>query len=315
MFERFNAAAVKAIMEAQQEARRLNSNQVGSEQLFLGVIAAHDGPSDRALKKCDVTLYKARTAVEQICGRGSNPSPDEIPFTEGAKRSLEASWEASRSWHQKFIGAEHLLVGILQQADPAVNETLKRLGVNPVVLEQETLGEMTSPSVAPSEAESLQPDGAFLARATEAALYAVEDAQIEAQRSALDVVDSGQLLLGLLAQSKGIAANVFWKNGIKLNDARRELDAIVGKRPDEPADRNTGRVMVPFTPRAKRILDLAWEEASERRLNYIGTEHLLLALLSDREGVAALVLDRLGVDLDALRQSVFDALDKLNEKD
>lgn len=119
MFESFTDQAVKVIMLAQEEARRLRHNFVGTEQLLLGVIGEKTNLGAQVLANQGVTLEKARREVEKIIGRGSSFVPAEIPFTPLAKRVFQnALDEAQRLGHQ-YIGAEHLLLGILQDQSVA----------------------------------------------------------------------------------------------------------------------------------------------------------------------------------------------------
>lgn len=96
MFERFTEKAIKVVMLAQEEARRLGHNFVGTEQILLGLIGESTGIAAKVLKSMGVTLKEARTEVEKIIGRGSGFVAVEIPFTPRAKRVLEMSLEEAR---------------------------------------------------------------------------------------------------------------------------------------------------------------------------------------------------------------------------
>jgi ATP-dependent Clp protease ATP-binding subunit ClpA len=96
MFERFTEKAIKVVMLAQEESRRLGHNFVGTEQILLGLIGESTGISAKVLKSMGVTLKEARTEVEKVIGRGSGFVAVEIPFTPRAKRVLELSLEEAR---------------------------------------------------------------------------------------------------------------------------------------------------------------------------------------------------------------------------
>jgi len=98
MFERFTEKAIKVVMLAQEEARRLGHNFVGTEQILLGLIGEGTGISAKVLKSMGVNLKEARVEVEKIIGRGSGFVAVEIPFTPRAKRVLELSLEEAPSW-------------------------------------------------------------------------------------------------------------------------------------------------------------------------------------------------------------------------
>ena len=109
MFERFTEKAIKVIMLAQEEARRLGHNFVGTEQILLGLIGEGTGVAAKVLKSMGVNLKDARVEVEKIIGRGSGFVAVEIPFTPRAKRVLELSLEEARQLGHNYIGTEHLL--------------------------------------------------------------------------------------------------------------------------------------------------------------------------------------------------------------
>ncbi|KAF8400039.1 hypothetical protein HHK36_015913 [Tetracentron sinense] len=131
-------------------------------------------------------------------------------------------------------------------------------------------------------------------RFTKKAIKVITVTQEEARRLGHNFVGTEQILLGLIGEGTGIAAKVLKSMGINLKYARLEVERIIG-RSSEFVD-----VEIPFTPRAKRVLELSLEEARELGHNYIGSEHLLLGLLREG-GVAACVLENLGADPSSIR--------------
>lgn len=124
-------------------------------------------------------------------------------------------------------------------------------------------------------------------------------AQEEARRLGHNFVGTEQLLLGLLRYRPGIPAKIVIGDfGVNIDQAREHVEAIIG--------RGTGFVAaeIPFTPRAKRVLELSWDEARQLGHNYIGPEHLLLGLLREGEGVGMRVLENLLIDTRLLRALV-----------
>ena len=130
MFERFTEKAIKVIMLAQEEARRLGHNFVGTEQVLLGLIGEGTGVAAKTLKSMGVTLKDARAAVEEIIGRGAGFVAVEIPFTPRAKRVLELSWDEARQLGHNYIGTEHLLLGLIREGDGVAARVLENLGVD-----------------------------------------------------------------------------------------------------------------------------------------------------------------------------------------
>jgi len=138
-------------------------------------------------------------------------------------------------------------------------------------------------------------------RFTDRAQKVILIAQEEAKRLNHDYVGTEHILLGLVALGEGVAAQVLINIGVDFKRVRMEIEKIVG----------TGDNMmllgeIPFTPRAKKVLEFAVEEAQHMGHSYIGTEHILLGLIREEEGVAARVLENLGLKLESVRESVLE---------
>ena len=131
MFERFTEKAIKVVMLAQEEARRLGHNFVGTEQILLGLIGEGTGIAAKVLKSMGVNLKEARVEVEKIIGRGSGFVAVEIPFTPRAKRVLELSLEEARQLGHNYIGSEHLLLGLLREGEGVASRVLENLNADP----------------------------------------------------------------------------------------------------------------------------------------------------------------------------------------
>jgi ATP-dependent Clp protease ATP-binding subunit ClpC len=130
MFEKFTEGAIKIIMLSQEEARRMGHNFVGTEQLLLGVIGQRHGIGARALKKSKVTLKKARREIELYIGRGTGFVASEIPFTPRAKRVLEMAIHEGKDLGQNFVGTEHILLALINEADGVAMRTLDKIRVD-----------------------------------------------------------------------------------------------------------------------------------------------------------------------------------------
>jgi len=142
-------------------------------------------------------------------------------------------------------------------------------------------------------------------RFTDRARRVVVLAQEEARELGHNYIGTEHLLLGLLRDGEGIAARALEALGIRLDAVRQEIRQIIGKGSGMPAGH------IPFTPRAKKVLELSLREALQLGHNYIGTEHILLGLIHEGEGVAAQVLVRLGAGLDRVRVQVVQLLQGL----
>merc|ERR1712151_20999 len=139
MFERFTEKAIKVVMLAQEEARRLGHSFVGTEQILLGLIGESSGLAAKVLKSMGITLKEARIEVEKIIGRGSGFSAPEIPFTPRAKRVLEMSLEEARQLGHNYIATEHILLGLLREGEGVAARVLEALGCDPAEIRAQVI--------------------------------------------------------------------------------------------------------------------------------------------------------------------------------
>jgi hypothetical protein len=139
-------------------------------------------------------------------------------------------------------------------------------------------------------------------RFTDRARRVVVLAQEEARHLNHNYIGTEHILLGLIHEGDGVAAKALESLGISLEAVRGEVTAIVGRGAEAPSSH------IPFTPRAKKVLELSLREALALGHNYIGTEHILLGLIHEGEGVAAQVLVKLGASFDRVRQTVVQLL-------
>mmetsp|Transcript_16522 Transcript_16522/g.43508 ORF Transcript_16522/g.43508 Transcript_16522/m.43508 type:complete len:1097 (-) Transcript_16522:203-3493(-) len=143
MFERFNEKAIKAVMMAQEESRRLGHNYVGTEMLLVGVLAENTGLAARVLRKLGANLKEVKKAVEDLVGRGSGMVAVEIPFTPAAKRCLTESLEEAKKLKSSAIDTSHLLLALMKEEDGNSTKILKGLGVDVSKVPEEILAELT----------------------------------------------------------------------------------------------------------------------------------------------------------------------------
>jgi hypothetical protein len=139
-------------------------------------------------------------------------------------------------------------------------------------------------------------------RFTDRARRVVVLAQEEARLLNHNYIGTEHILLGLIHEGEGVAAHALTGIGIELVDVRSEVEQIIGHGGLAPSGH------IPFTPRAKKVLEMSLREALQLQHNYIGTEHILLGLIREGEGVAAQVLVKLGADLSRVRQAVIQLL-------
>jgi ATP-dependent Clp protease ATP-binding subunit ClpA len=141
VFERFSDRARRVVVLAQEEARMLNHNYIGTEHILLGLAHEGEGVAAKALESLGVSLGEVRRQVEDIIGRGQSEPSGHIPFTPRAKKVLELSLREAIQLGHNFIGTEHILLGILREGEGVAAQILVKLGadLNRVRLEVKTL--------------------------------------------------------------------------------------------------------------------------------------------------------------------------------
>ena len=151
MFERLTDQARRVVVWAQEEARMLNHNYIGTEHILLGLIREGEGVAAKALGSLGMSLEAARQQVEEIIGRGRRGPSGHIPFTPRAKTVLELSLREALRLGDNHIGTEHILLALTGEAEGGVAEVLARFGTDPAVIRQQAMLQV--------QAERKQPSG------------------------------------------------------------------------------------------------------------------------------------------------------------
>ncbi len=130
MFERFTEKARRVVVYAQEEAKKLNQNYIGTEHLLLGLIREEDGIAAKALESLDVSLDDVRAHVEELIGEGTYVPTGHIPFTPRAKKVLELSLREALQLGHNYIGTEHILLGLIREGEGVAAQVLLDLGAD-----------------------------------------------------------------------------------------------------------------------------------------------------------------------------------------
>ena len=313
-FDKFTERARKVLSLAHEEAQRFQHNYIGTEHLLLGLLREGDGIAAKVLNSLGVELDKAREAIVLIIGQGDRIVLGKIGLTPRTKKVIELAVDEARCLNHDSIGTEHLLLGLLQEGQGIAIGILKRLGVNLEKVRIQTLLALKPQDVAApstegnsglthSEEEKKQIKGILddrdergrFGKFTKQAKQALVYAQEEAQRFQHHSIGTEHLLMGLLREPEDIAVKVLANLGVELKQIRSAIEFITS--------RGASIVLSEIgpTPRARKAIKLAIDEARRLNHNSIGTEHLLLGLIREGEGIAAGVLESLGVNLEKAR--------------
>ena len=130
MFERFTDRARRVVVLAQEEARMLNHNYIGTEHILLGLVREGEGVAAKALEAMDISLNGVREQVQEIIGEGSHAPSGHIPFTPRAKKVLELSLREALQLGHNYIGTEHILLGLIREGEGVAAQVLGKLGAD-----------------------------------------------------------------------------------------------------------------------------------------------------------------------------------------
>src|ERR1035438_468156 len=148
MFERFTERARQVVVLAQEEARTLKHNYIGTEHILLGLLREEEGLAARVLESLDITVDRVRAQVVRIVGSGEEVTSGQIPFTPRAKKVLELGLREALSLRHDYIGTEHLLLGLIREREGLGARLLTQAGVDLLSLRMRVL-DLVPPGEAP----------------------------------------------------------------------------------------------------------------------------------------------------------------------
>jgi len=328
--------AKKVIELAVDEAQRLNHYYIGTEHLLLALVREGEGIAAGVLESLGVNLEKVRTQTIQVLSQPGIPQKMEVPpQLKEAPKALDAilhEKEAALQQQEYELAAElrnrevNLRDHIARlesdwyrerdykesEQEPGEEDTVSTL--QPLLddddkvqeLSQEekdfiqTLGVFSQQKLGALSQDDRDRFDKFTVRARRALRFSGE----EARRFQHNYIGTEHLLLGLVRENGGIAAAVLRNLGVEINKVRSAVEFILGR-----GDRSVPGTLG-LTPRTKKVIELAADEARRLNHDYIGTEHLLLGLVREGEGIAAGVLQSLGVSLEKVRTKTLKALNQ-----
>ncbi|MBO0774655.1 MAG: Clp protease [Actinobacteria bacterium] len=259
MFERFTNHARHVVVLAQEEARRMHHNYIGTEHILLGLLGEPEGVADRALRGVGLTLEGGRQEVLAIVGTGKQAPSGHIPFTPRAKKTLELSLREALQLHHNYIGTEHILLGLIREGEGVAAQIMRQhadlLAIRMAVLDLVPAGSPETGSRGRRwlrRRGSAEPGGAGLPleQAVLSATPAADTTLSEAARLAGSrPVGSHHLLLATLADPDSAAARALAALGIDLDQAREALRStdVTGTTDEQPEEAGRRQMVIHVT--------------------------------------------------------------------
>lgn len=255
---------------------------IGTEHLLLAILQLDNTQLQAILDNEGINTHIIHDKLQDINkDRSLEFMECSYQLTPVAYKALEIAIDESVNLGYGSVKPEHILLGILKENKGIAIEILKSLSINPKSLYNKIIYPI----------EKQKPP----------TLSIIKLAQIEAMRLEYNVVGTEHILLGILSMASGLAYQVLSDLGVVLKDARAEVEKITGFGSTDSIKEMS------FTPRVKRLLELAWDEAKKFDSRRIESEHLLLAIIKLKDCLAMKVLEKLGVDSVEIKQGILAA--------
>ncbi len=327
--EKLTEYSINVMALARMEAERAGKSRVHIEHILLGLLGTSAGIASVVLQKNGLNEKEVREQLEKQTFSESLSHDHDFESNVKAEKIINSALQIAESRQQEFIDTEHLLLAILSEKSWRMRDVLDKFGVEAESLRRDIDEETKFRSVSGEGTEEGTPEGTAEGTANaprrkvrpisptaeyswpsvtpqfgqfrDSAIRVVMLAQEEARRLGHNYVGSEQLLLGIVADT-GIAGQQLRELQVTLAKAREVVEKQIGRGSGFVA------VEIPFTPRAKHILVEARNQAYANGASMIDAEHILLALLDQREGISVCILRDLNVGVETLRQNVMNAL-------
>jgi ATP-dependent Clp protease ATP-binding subunit ClpA len=236
MFERFTDRARRVVVLAQEEARLLNHNYIGTEHLLLGLIHEGEGVAARALESLGISLEAVRAQVEEIIGQGQSAPTGHIPFTPRAKKVLELSLREATQLGHNYIGTEHILLGLIREGEGVAAQVLVKLGADLSRVRQQVIQVLSSyvGGKAPAEQAGARTRLVRMTVPEELREAEVELAQVRRKKEAAIEAENFEQAATLRDQERQLLRRVAereraWTAGVDLEAVVRENENLHGE--------------------------------------------------------------------------------------
>ncbi len=316
----FTERVRRVLANAREESTRLHHEYVGTEHILLGILRESEGVAALVLQNLGLDIDALKERVEAVVGIGkSSGLGPELPYTSRAKKVLELAMAEAYDLKHSYVGTEHLLLGLSRDEQGIAAQLLDNAGARLEAIRTETLrllgtdfparhaggaGQSLAGTLKAAATtwwsgnRSQRPDGPTNSyHFSERVRNVLAMAREESARLHHEYVGTEHQLLALIREGQGVAAAVLRNVGVNLAAMRQTIEDTV--KQGDPA--RSAQSDLPYTSRAKKVLELAMTEARDLTHSYVGTEHLLLGLIREDKGIAAQLLTRAGATLDVVR--------------
>jgi hypothetical protein len=307
---------------ANQAAQRLNHDYIGTEHILLGLVEQGKGVAVNVLKKFGIDLADLRRDVENLVQHGPHlVGQVKLPQTPRARKAIQDALAEARRLGHDYVGTEHILLGLIRdeqgiggqvlldhglRLEPVRAAIVRSLGENPPTPTPSSAHKTTEAAItklATTARLGTGRQGSMYDLFTERARKVMQLANQEARRFGQDHIGTEHVLLGLIKERSGVAASVLQNLGVGMQKVRCQIERLAARQPDIQI---TGSLRK--TERTKNVIAWAIDEADRLSHNYIGTEHILIGLMREQEGIAAQVLMSEGLKLEEARAEVIRVL-------
>jgi ATP-dependent Clp protease ATP-binding subunit ClpA len=233
LFDRFTDRARRVVVLAQEEARLLNHNYVGTEHLLLGLIHEGEGVAAKALESLGISLEAVRAQVEEIIGQGQSAPTGHIPFTPRAKKVLELSLREAKQLGHSYIGTEHILLGLIREGEGVAAQVLVKLGADLSRGRQQVIQLLSGYTGGEGAAEQAGTRTRLVRMTVPEELREVEEelAQVRREKEAAIDAEDFERAAGLRDQERQLLTQVAereraWTAGVDLEAVVQENDRL-----------------------------------------------------------------------------------------
>jgi hypothetical protein len=235
MFERFTDRARRVVVLAQEEARMLNHNYIGTEHILLGLIHEGEGVAAKALESLGISLDAVRQQVEEIIGPGQQAPSGHIPFTPRAKKVLELTRREAEQLGHNYVGTEHILLGLIREGDGVAAQVLVQLGADLNGVRQQVLQLINAQQLQPQLGRRPSREGTLVTElqvrlvAVEGRLAAVE----QRVGTGPDTIDLDDQIDKIRLERRGAADLQRYEQAASFRDREKELLASKAARKEQ----------------------------------------------------------------------------------